>query len=293
MPAVFAYPHRFVAPPKGDYYTLDEEFGSGWNNVYVVSPTQHPAVFYEDFVKQNIPGDFVVPMTEEAILASAYINEQLDFPGLSLTSAMNCVCRERQRATIDLVDPELNPKWMRADSLQTMDWSPCIVKAGSSTLSYGVKKACPDTLVLAIQEVRQSAYYELARTARVLGVKPITIIEEYIEGEQYEISGIVGANGEILHWFNALHQSWDSGRILKYQPALWPDTIKLRKLVEPVVRAFDFVNCCFNIEVRGNKIIEIQPRLGEEGGEYESLISSKSSTQVVYDVLTTHRCTSP
>lgn len=287
-PLIFAYPHTYVPPIDGDYTTLDEEYGAGWKNTFIVSPLQNPAAFYEDFIQQNIPHAPVVPMTEEAVLASAYINTQLGLPGLKLTPALNCVCRARQRAIIHNINPELNPKWVRADRLwSACKWKTCVVKAGASTLGHGVRRIVNTSSIrLTIQEAERAAYYELARAERVIGQRPMAVIEEYIEGEQFEISGVVDSEGRITHWFNVLHQTWDKGRIFQYERTHGSKQEELQELVTPVVKGFGLTTCGFNVEIRGNKIIEIQPRLGEELGEYESLLSPDiSSAQMVYNVL--------
>lgn len=286
----FAYPHPYVDPPLGDYFTVDEETGSGWNNVYTLGDIQNPHSTYIDFINNCPDPDLVVPITEEAILSAAYINHKLGLSGLSITSALNCVCRARQRSKIDTINPNMNPLWIRADRAYSLpDWQKCVVKAGSSTRGHGVLLAdCLQNLDLSklIQRVNQSAYYELARTARFMQTKPVTIIEHYIEGEQFEISGIIDKEGKICHWFNVLYQTWSQGKIIGYESVDNRKTDELRLLAEKIVKGFNFRGCGFNIEFRGNKVIEVHPRLGEDLGEYESKLSPGiSSAQVLYDKL--------
>ena len=169
----FAYPHPYASPPEGDYFTLAEEFGSGWSNVHRIGDIQDPKGTYDEFRKECPVPSFVVPMTEEAVLSSAFINQQLRLPGLGLTSALDCACRSRQRARLHKINPDLNPKWVRADRIWTApEWEKCVVKAGSSTLGHGVrivKHTDINKVKLHITKAEQTAYYEIARTERVAG----------------------------------------------------------------------------------------------------------------------------
>ena len=60
----FLYPHSHCTPPDGRYMTLVEEMGLGWNNTYIVKPTQDPVHFYKNFSNLDLNLSFAVPMTE-------------------------------------------------------------------------------------------------------------------------------------------------------------------------------------------------------------------------------------
>lgn len=292
---IFVYPHTYEESPEGSYLTIAEEEGLDWPNTYVIDTGQDPFRFLSDFRKLNLPRAPLVPLTEEAVLAAALVNSEENLPGLKISSALRAVCTDQKRKTIDKIDRNLNPNWKYVSEFSnSYDESQYVVKAVASTLSHGIRNYV-DTSREEFQDVRlvarkaeKAAYYEIARVRRVLRSElNTTIIEDYIPGPQFEISGIVNREGKICYWFNALLQHWDKGRISLYESCTKSKTEELRNLVSPVVEEFKFKNCCFNVEVRRNKIIEIQPRLGEEPGElYSNLLSSSSNSfQIIYDNL--------
>lgn len=275
----FAFP--VTSPPEGSYLTAVTELGSGWRGE-IVSDFQHPTRLKDDLQGEEV--STVVPMSEESVLATGFANSYLGLPGLSLNAAMRCTYRLFQRTTIASIDPSLNPEWREAGTdLPSRLQRDVVIKAGASTYNRGIVFSDAPTEE-AVQKATQGAYYELARLRRCGVNRPSAIIEERLEGEQYEVSGIVDRFGHIVRWFQILRQTWDGDRIVNYEVV--KDQDDLIGIARKLVHGFRLRECCFNIEIRGGKVVEIQPRLGEDNGSYYELLApGESISQVVYDCL--------
>ena len=289
----FLFPHPYADPPEGQYCTLDIEEGSGWNNVILGGDVQDPYKTLE--LIRAVNPTVVVPHSEESVLCAGLANTELGLPGISLGTAIACTDRVTQRTVLKSHNLSLlNPEWCR---LVTGEYEAFVrahesyvVKSPVSTLSRGVAFANQyDNVTYIEKKLRRRTYELIAKLKRVGVNNPLALLEEEIKGKCVEVSGIVDLNGRISHWFRHLHQEWEDNRIKKYHIAL--DTKEeLNRLTRKLVAAFEMRGCGFLIEFKGPpwKVIEVHCRLGEDGGDYEELISPKKpSTQWLYDTLCT------
>jgi hypothetical protein len=286
----FLFPHPYADPPEGQYCTLDIEEGSGWNNVTLGGDVQDPYKTLE--LIRAVNPTVVVPHSEEAVICAGLANTELGLPGVSLDTAIACTSRVTQRERLEEEGlGMLNPRWCPLTPDSCKEFSKfcrnLVVKAPVSTLSRGVALVDQyDDFLYIDQQLRRRCYDLIAKLKRVFP-NPISILEDYVEGDAVEISGIVASDGEVKHWFRELHQEWQDNRIKKYRPTL--DTnMDLRSYGRKIVKAFDMKNCGFSIEFKGPpwKVMEVHCRLGEDGGDYEELISpKKSSAQWLYETI--------
>jgi hypothetical protein len=134
------------------------------------------------------------------------------------------------------------------------------------------------------QQLRRRTYDLIAKLNRV-NKKSLAILEEKVDGDSIEVSGIADRNGKVCHWFRQLAQEWVDNRIKQYRPVF---ETELNQYARQIVEAFQIKTCGFNIEFKGPpwKVMEVHCRLGEDGGNYEQLLSpEKPSAQWLYDAL--------
>jgi hypothetical protein len=193
--------------------------------------------------------EFIMPLSEDAVLEVATM--QTTARKLSLQAAINCTSRLALR--VALATTGLNPCW------HPLEWpGPSVVKTPASCASLGVRFLPTNWYIAALAQVAP----ELARFG---------VIEERIEGPQYELDGFVV--GGRIEWFSPLLQHWNEAgdKILAYQRQEPPD----RDWVDAAlaaVKAVGIDDAPFCLEMRhdrqrgGWKLIEIHARLGEDPG---------------------------
>lgn len=198
---------------------------------------------------------------------------------LSLAQAITCVSRPIQRAALP---KKYNPKWGVPGDLKGKQ----VVKACASTLNSGVK-IIPNESVLpdVLPTIEKGAISEINRLKRVGGYKPV-LVEEYLEGPAFEIDGVCGPRGlEIC--FNGLQQTWQGEKIIKYEIVARSIQVELEEVAAEITHTLGLRRCGFSIELRSNpwKVIEINGRVGEDGGDYYSLLSPTiNPMQVLFDI---------
>lgn len=236
----------------------------------------------------------VVPHSEESVLCAGLANTELGLPGVSLVTAIACTDRLTQRQFLHSSKLErLNPQWCRlvkGEYEEFIKGTPeLVVKAPISTLSRGVAIARnSDNLLYIDKQLRRRCYDLIAKLNRVMSPS-CSLVEEFIYGDSIEVSGVVGRDGKIKHRFRPLHQRWVDNRITQYSLVL-DLADELCHYATDIVKAFEMRSCGYSIEFKGPpwKVIEVHCRIGEDGGDYEELISPKKpSAQWLYDTLCT------
>lgn len=190
---------------------------------------------------------YAMPLVEEAVLSVAFDKRYEGKRRLSRQGAINCSSRVALRKALEGVG--LNPRWEKFQYPK----HPSVLKAPASTSGSGIH--------LLTQSPSLDRLKEYAPEEALWGV-----VEEWIEGPQWEIDGFV-LEGNI-HFFFPLRQHWDRGRIVKYERELF--TFGLRNAAADAIRAVGLDNCPFCVEMRlsGGRwiIIELNARLGEDPG---------------------------
>jgi len=187
-----------------------------------------------------------VPLTEEWVLACAVHNFHCP-EGLRTSAALAATDRHRQRTML----PGHRSPWWEAVSSERM----LVVKMRASSLSSDLLQ--PDTvaanrLAPLVGDLHRISY----------------VIEERVPGAQYEINGVVGWGGELLHHWQAVKQTWSAvtGKIDAYEPAPMMTQIGVQMLRE-TIPALGLAGCGVNLEWRQDKIMDVHARLGEDPRE--------------------------
>ena len=95
------------------------------------------------------------------------------------------------------------------------------------------------------------------------------VVEDFIEGQQHELSGFVRLDGRAVV-LSRLRQVWGAnGWIRDYAPAAVLDSD--RDLAQRACKALGLRGCGFVVEYRGEQVIEVNARLGEDGPLYDRL----------------------
>jgi hypothetical protein len=206
---------------------------------------------------------FIMPLSEDSVLEVARM--QTAARKLSLQAALNCSSRLAMR--VALASTRLNPVW------HPLEWpGPAAVKAPASCANLGVRFLPANWYIRTLAEVAP----DLARFG---------VIEERIEGPQYELDGFV-IGGRIEH-FAPLLQHWNEAgdRILRYERQQPPDRDWL-PAARAAVRAAGIDDAPFCLEMRHDrrsgswKLIEIHARLGEDPG-LAALMSDEDPLHVI------------
>jgi hypothetical protein len=193
--------------------------------------------------------EFIMPLSEDAVLEVASM--QTTARKLSLQAAINCTSRLALR--VALASTGLNPCW------HPLEWpGPSVVKAPASCASLGVRFLPSNWYIAALAQVAP----DLARFG---------VMEERIEGPQYELDGFV--IGGRIEYFSPLLQHWNEAgdKILGYQRQE-PPTRDWVGAALAAVKAVGIDDAPFCLEMRydrrcgGWKLIEIHARLGEDPG---------------------------
>ncbi len=233
-----------------------------------------PLILARFLIDSSEPGDLIVAGSEEAVLPSAMAVSQPPVReterrclGLQICPALRCTDRRLQRLALPTA---LNPHWEVGLSIEPR--FPLVLKAPASALSHGVQIVTyPEELLPAAIKVQAAGNPYLDRFERLMGRSPgyAFISEEYLDGPQYEISGISGGEG-ILWMFAPLLQEWDpaGGTIVRYQYV--EDVrlaVNLARIASQAVAALGLSWCGWCVEIRGDKVIEAHARMGEDSPE--------------------------
>ena len=202
---------------------------------------------------------YVFPLTERAVLETAYSDRYAHLTRLSKQAALRCVSRSMQREALDFY-ADLNPSW------KPIPWAPGVFKAPASSANKGVifAKDNDDTK-------------DLLKWAP--GFARTGVWEEFIEGEAWEIDGFVFGSGKnkSVYYFTPLRQMWNKGNdyIIRYSNKQGPPP-GIHIACHLSLDAVGLENSAFCIELRYAertspglyhwKIIEIHARLGEDRG---------------------------
>jgi hypothetical protein len=209
------------------------------------------------------PPLFLMALTERWVLDVATAESAAR--KLSLAAGLNCTSRLALR--VALASSGLNPLWW------PLPWhGPCVAKAPASSANLGVRFLHPSEYVENLQAVAP----DLARFG---------VIEEFVDGPQYEVDGYV-VSGEVK-LFHPLLQQWneDGDRIVGYERSVprWEDW---KQAVRRTVHAVGLNDAPFCVEMRHSirddawKVIEIHARLGEDP-DLASLISDENPVAVI------------
>ncbi|HEV3078386.1 MAG TPA: PAS domain-containing protein [Gemmataceae bacterium] len=193
--------------------------------------------------------EFIMPLSEDSVLEVATM--QTTARKLSLQAAINCTSRLALR--VALAATGLNPCW------HPLEWpGPAVVKAPASCASLGVRFLPTNWYIATLAKVAP----DLARFG---------VIEERIDGPQYELDGFVV--GGRIEYFSPLLQHWNEAgdKILGYQRQE-PSAQDWLGAALTAVKAVGIDDAPFCLEMRydrrcgGWKLIEIHARLGEDPG---------------------------
>jgi hypothetical protein len=204
-----------------------------------------------------------MPVSEDSVLEVARM--QTTARKLSLQAALNCTSRLALR--VALASTGLNPTW------HPFEWpGPAAVKAPASCANLGVRFLPANWYIATLAQIAP----DLARFG---------VIEERIEGPQYELDGFV-VGGRIEH-FHPLLQHWNEAgdKILHYERREPPDRDWLAA-ARAAVQATGIDDAPFCLEMRqdrrtGNwRLIEIHARLGEDPG-LAAMMSDESPLEVI------------
>jgi hypothetical protein len=206
---------------------------------------------------RNSSGDvegFQLAATDDGVVdVLGYVSPYLNEHKITREAAINCMDRYSLRMALH---SRFNPEW------ESFEWrnGSHVVKAPASSLSNGV------TIVKSDKE-------EIDRL-KLLGVQKLRgVIEEFVEGDAIEISGF-RLKGETF-FFGQVRQRWstDWSKIEWYCAT---DPYRYWWLPGLTDKALDDVkldNSCFCVEWRvigykQAKVLEINPRWGEDGNGY-------------------------
>jgi hypothetical protein len=206
---------------------------------------------------------FIMPLCEDTVLEVATAPSAAR--KLSLQAAINCTSRLALRVALSAT--KLNPPW------HPLAWhGPSVVKAPASCASLGVRFLPANWYIAALARVAP----DLARFG---------VVEERIEGPQYELDGFV-VGGQV-GYFSALLQHWNEAgdKILAYERHAPPHEGWLDAALG-AVKAVGINDAPFCVELRYDigrrqwKVIEIHARLGEDPG-LPALMSDENPLRVI------------
>lgn len=238
----------------------------------VVSGDPHPEDDWAQAayrLKDEADGRMVVPMSEEAVLPAAWVNScNRHLTGLTLARAQDTVDSLSMRSALEYARiPQ--PAWTcRPSGRRRYRSTPPgygVTRLAASVRSSGVivhgkSTNWPDS---ASRPVERLEYFCGRRVYE-------RMYEKYIDGEQYEVTGIIHTNRAAVP-MAVLHQEWDrpAGKVLQYQPVTgtWLKH-HLEMIAGAAVHALGIRGCGYCVEIRGAPgrwcVVEVNARLGEE-----------------------------
>lgn len=227
----------------------------------------------------------IVPLVEKVVLACGLAVSKLRLSqgfrlcGNTLETAIICTDRLSQRKALEKT--RLNPNFLLSsdrnikENLSNIKF-PIVLKKPASARSEGVR------IIYDGQELSRFNLNNWATTRqmyrlRQVGFKPDYnfLIEEFVEGENWEVDGI--SRGKVTHVFQPLKQTWSKAgeKIIKYEAAVPPPG-----LIDSAIKAVEASGIKWSgwcVELKGDvnnwKVIEVNARLGEDGGDFYNLLS--------------------
>lgn len=294
MKLLLAYPHQHIVQrpvDPADLKTVDLTKGGDWPDP-VVGPCYFNVKEAGEFIASEAKGfDRLFAMCEEAVLPVGYANTSLGLPGVDLELALSITNRYLLRQKIEAVGHDAwNPFWRRLTLTEAQQedypWLPIVLKAPSSTSSYGVKvlKEHTQRLDLCVEEVGRQAYPYVDRLKQ-FGSPVVYMIEQYIEGDQFCVNGV--SRNQTEHLFEVVKHQWTGDFITSYQTV---KNLKLQDMAQELADSLGLSWCGWNMEFRGQdgeyKLIDLHARLGEDGKGYNEAISGrKDPTITAIDIL--------
>ena len=250
--------------------------------VFHWSGTVHNALAALDYLSP-LTG-VIVPLYEADVLPVAVATEVYGVRGLSWKAVSHTVDRFLLRRTLD---GDLSPQYGEAPQWDCGDPWRQVCKARASCCGSGVvafdeiddADAAAERAVLGAHDEISSleaAYSILGRPSlRYPDVR--VVYERFIDGPQYEVSGVVAEPGDVEIW-EPLKQRWSGGKILGYERSEgWDEN--LRAVAARAVANLGLSWCGFCVEVRQGKVIEVNARLGDDGLGYDALLRGDHPTR--------------
>ncbi len=256
---------------------MDWAMGAGWPNTTIGADPCNVGACTNDLLK--FAPERILALCEEAVLPVACAVEIAKIPGLSREAAIRCTCRQELRLALE--GTGLNPRYHTGPSVPA--WlekvEKVVVKAPASALSLGVEVVTdPLNLEAASVRVMRKAYIHVDRLRQMGVAWDAPMLEEYIPGEQYCVSGV--SRDGICRTFVPLRQVWDDRQrvILHYETASPAIRNSLQKVAQLIISALGLSWCGWNFEIRGNpgawKLIDAHARLGEDDADYGSMMGA-------------------
>lgn len=227
----------------------------------------------EQFARTT-PIDALVVQTEYGLMPGAILGDRLGLPSLRPETVMRCANRWRFREA--LKNETQQPRYALASSVadvRRFGPFPVILKGMASTMSRAVVKAeNPEDVEKFIARladlpdiVRLQKFAALAKLD--LGADPTRqfLVEEFVDGVPREVDGL--AYEMIVDPFGAVEQIPSRAGFYIEGYRFDPDRLStvLPRTLE-IAFALDLDPCGFSIEFRGDAVIEVNPRLGEDDG---------------------------
>ena len=180
--------------------TVSEKEEPGWPGP-VIGPDWRKPLEVVDYLAVLVePDDVLIPLCEEVVLPCWKVITSGNCKGYRNGPA--CVDRHRQRLALNSTG--LDPRWWTVEAAYFT--RPCVIKAPASTLSEGVQAVDIDNPRVEALEM-------------FCGKPDYTaIIEEFIPGPQYEISGFFWDKGTMPFTSVPLMQTWEGDKIASYYP---------------------------------------------------------------------------
>ena len=232
---------------------------------------------------QERPVKIVVPLVEKVVLACAMVVDKTGLRGNSLETAIICTDRLSQRKALE--NTGLNPKWTIYSSIHDREYFskkfPVVLKKPASARSEGVKIAYNQNNLTNLLKLNFNNIVtrQMNRLYQV-GFKPDYdfIIEEFIEGENWEVDGI--SREKVAHIFRPLKQIWSKSgeKIVEYQ-ALNPPLALINSAIKAIEACgIKWSGWCVELKGRANnwKVIEVNARLGEDDKSFYHLLSPET-----------------
>ncbi|MFW5847629.1 MAG: hypothetical protein ACOCVF_01740 [bacterium] len=270
----FAFPH--------EYFTKNFKLKDNQNIIdYIKFSKPYDTIQY---FRKLEDAEFIVPLIEENVLECGKFNSKyaLGDEYLSYSAALLCSDKLLQRKKLDELG-ELNVKYYWYS--KTFNKNPYVIKNRTSSLNKGVRIITKDleekswNIINKMVDGLKTENNRLNFFNYNYYNKPY-FFEEYIDGDHYEMDGVVISMG-MYFTGNLIKQHWKDDKIVWYEKV--DDHIlsmEVGEIVCKILRLFQLNKCGFSMEFikskNGFKIIEVHARLGEEveGKNYKEAIGA-------------------
>jgi hypothetical protein len=230
---------------------------------------------------EAVAADHVYFQTEFGLPAGSLLARARGLPGPSAEAVLACLDKHRSRTLLAEAGVPV-PSFAlveTAEDVRRLGWGwPVVLKAGASTLGRLVKKVeGPESLDAAVAAMRRALprspdvrrLVELARLAdRPLGYDPTRrfLVERFAAGPPRECDGLVV--GDAVHPFGVTDQVVRDGDGFYIEGYLLPsdEPGRAEEVAVAAVRASGLADTGFSVELRGDVVIEVNGRLGEDDG---------------------------